>query len=29
MYYIYRVLETNMEGEFVVVKADKKITIVD
>ena len=29
MYYTYRVLGTNIYGEFIVVKADKKITIVD
>ena len=29
MYYTYRVLGTNISGEFVVVKTDKKIIIVD
>ena len=29
MYYIYRVLGTNISGEFVVVKSNVDITIVD
>ncbi len=29
MYYIYRVLGTNIDGEFCVVDLDERITIID